>query len=192
MSPASPPFPSPSSHRFHCSCRFLPPSADSAHPFHLSSRDCVCPVYPQQTPTVDVRGVTDHGNKLRPLAGWGKWHKACSAKHRSRFPSFFHTFTSVSKSTFCHLKSDPPHCISLLNAFPQSFSTVPHPEAPLSVLHIATRKNKQRKKRILLHHQNATETVTDEGALWLFSASDYSHDTSVKTCERPVLVRISV
>ena len=32
VSPAYPPFPSPSSHRFHCSCRFLPPSADSAHP----------------------------------------------------------------------------------------------------------------------------------------------------------------
>ena len=61
-----------------------------------------------------------------------------------------------------------------------------------SLLPAHSSSKKKPKKRILLHHQNATETVTDEGALWLFSACDYSRDTSVKTCERPVLVRISV
>ena len=33
-------------------------------PFIRPPLTVVCPVYPQQTPTVDVRGVADHGNKL--------------------------------------------------------------------------------------------------------------------------------
>lgn len=126
----------------------------------------------------------------------GLWQAGGSGTKRARqnIARGFHLSSTLSHLCLNQPSAiwNPPHCISLLNAFPQSFSTVPYPEAPLSVLHIATRKNKQKKKGILLHHQNATETVTDEGALWLFSASDYSHDTSVKTCERPVLVRISV
>lgn len=72
-------------------------------------------------------------------------------------------------------KSNPPHFISLLKAHPQSLSPLSH---TLSFPLLPARCNPE--ETICFAPSSEIETVTDEGALWWFSANDYSPDTSVK------------
>lgn len=101
-----------------------------------------------------------HGNTLRPQVA-----QSMHGQISLRF-SLSHLWVRLNQPS-AMWKSNPPHFISpclspLSHTLPAPSCTQRHPK----------------KQLILLHHQNAIETATDEGALWPLGVKDCSHDTS--------------
>lgn len=103
-------------------------------------------------------GVTDHGDKL--------WQGMVSGTKLSFSLSttFSHLCPKLNQPIW---KSNSIHFISLLNAVPQSLPSFPRTPSPSCTWQPG-------------ETTNFTPSSTDEAALWLFSASNYSHNTSVK------------
>lgn len=178
---------SPSSHHSCCSSHSSPLRQTRPHPPFI--------YLPVTFPVPFRLGLDQSVHRGPLLARDGSWEQAWAS---SRLKKVGQPCLAKGLSYFFHIGSLNLYQPSAFWNPPKKYSsTVTQPLSLSHLLHIATQHSKSikwveiHKQLFLLHHRNTLETGTDDGVSWLFCVNDYSHDTSVKTRECPVLVKIS-